>query len=158
MQPLTILNTREVKRIRDIGIEQFAYFPEEDYAYLLSEKNRIFVVNKDLSRIDLKKVRADKVGLYFAELKDNTIRLSKEGAQLLFNDAKKKKKELKNVVEMNAEEIKKYFSGVDLEKDLGAENRFILLKYKVDIIGCAKYKERKIINFLPKIHRGEVIV
>ena len=54
--------------------------------------------------------------------------------------------------------MKDYFSGIDLNKELGEENRFVLLKYKEDVFGCAKYKENTIINFLPKIHRGEVIL
>ncbi|MFH1405870.1 MAG: hypothetical protein ABIG52_01475 [Nanoarchaeota archaeon] len=163
MQKLNILNTREVKKIKEIILEDYGYFPEEEYAYLQSEKGKndkekIYLVNKDLARIDLKKLRIDKLGLYFAELKDNHIRLSKEGVQLLGKLAEDNKKELKNVVELNKKEVKSYFNGDDLEKDLGDKNRFILLRYQKEFLGCAKYKDQKILNFLPKIYRGEVIL
>ena len=135
-------------------LDTYGYFPKEDYAYLQSDKNKIYLVNKDLAKVDLRKLKVDKMGLYFAEIKDQQIRLSKEGAQLLFNQGKK---EVKNVVEFNEEEIKTYFKGEDLKKDLGTENKFVLLKHK-EVFGCAKYKNGVILNFLPKIHRGEVIV
>jgi len=160
MQQLNILNGREIKKIKESLIKQFNYAPEEDYAYLQSEKDRIFIVNKDIAKINLKNLIIDKMGLYFAEVHFDQVRLSKEGAELLWLEAKrnKKEKELKNVVELSSEELKEYFRGLDLTKDLGAENKMILLRYQNNVIGCAKYKEGKILNFMPKIHRGEVII
>lgn len=158
MQQLTILNTREVKKIKQIVIDNFNHFPTADYAFLKNENNRIFLVNKDISKINLKNLIIDKIGLYFAEAKNTQVRLSKEGAQLLAWDAQKNKVKLKNVVELTKEETHDYFQGIDLEHDLGEENKLILLKYKHNILGCAKYKDKQILNYLPKIHRGEVIL
>lgn len=159
MQQLTILNNREVKEIKEQLQQQFDFSPTEDYAYLKSENHdRIFIINKDVAKIDFSKLRIDKMGLYFAEMKNNRVRLSKEGAQLLRMEAQSKKKKIKNVVLLNQEEVEHYFKGNDLEKDLGAENRLILLQYQNDILGCAQYKDGKILNFLPKIHRGTVLV
>jgi len=158
MQQLAILNTRDVKKIRKKVVNQFGYFPEEDYAFLKGENDKVFIVSKDVARVDLKKLIVDRMGLYFAELRETEVRLSKEGAQLLGRLAKENKKELKNAVDFDQQEVKAYFTGLDIVKDLGAENRLMLLKYKNDVFGCAKYKEGKIINFMPKIHRGEVIL
>tara|TARA_Y100000310_G_C20641550_1_gene794226 strand:+ start:1524 stop:1991 length:468 start_codon:yes stop_codon:yes gene_type:complete len=155
MQKLTILNTREIKKIKKIVIGDFGFFLKRDYAFMLNEKNRLFVVNKDLAKINLEKLRIDKIGLYFAEYKNNQVRLSKEGAQLLFREADGT---VKNVVDLDFEDVKIYFKGLDLKKDLGEKNRSIILKYKNEVLGFAKYKEGKILNFLPKIHRGEVIL
>lgn len=157
MQQLAILNTREIKKIKEIVTHDFGHFPSGDYAFLRNENDRIFLVNKDISRINLKNLIIDKLGLYFAEAKNTQVRLSKEGAQLLARDAEKNRKKLKNAVELTEKELKDYFQGHDLEKDLGEESKLILLKFKEDILGCAKYKEGRILNFLPKIHRGEVI-
>src|SRR3989338_9885918 len=158
MQSLTILNTREVKRIKELLISQFSYALQDDYAYLQNDKNSIFLVNKDAARLDWKKLIIDKMGLYFAEDKETEIRLSKEGAQLLASEAKKNKKKLLNVVELTKEETKNYFQGQDLPKDLGVDSKNVFLQYKHNILGCAKYKEGKILNFLPKTYRGEVIL
>lgn len=157
MQSLTILNTREIKRIKDRLIQQFGYALQKDYAYLQNEKNKIYLINKDAAKVDWKKLIIDKMGLYFAEDKETEIRLSKEGAQLLAQEAKKNQKKILNLIELNVEETKAYFRGLDIEKDLGGTSRMVLLAYKDDVLGCAKYKENKILNFLPKIYRGEVL-
>lgn len=158
MQKLIILNTREIKKLRQLLDKDFNYSLTGDYVYLRNEKNRIFIINKDISRINLDNLKVDRFGLYFAEMKDNHIRLSKEGAQLLVREARENKKEVKNIMELSKEEVKEYFQGIDLEKDLGEESKSIILKFNDNILGFAKYKEGKILNFLPKIHRGEVIV
>lgn len=158
MQKLKILNTRDIKVIKEQLVKQFNYALEEQYAYLQNEKDRVFVVNRDLAQIDLDKLRIDRLGLYFAEIKPGQIRLSKEGAQLLVHEAWKNKATLKNVILLTKIETRAYFAGVDLKKDLGEENRLIILTYESDVLGCASYKEGKILNFLPKTHRGEVIL
>lgn len=134
---------------------QYGAFFTGDYAYLQNDNNKLFLINKAISKVDLERLRLDKVGLYVAEIKDNSVRLSKEGAQLL---AKENPDSLDNVVVLDKEEIKSYFNGVDLKKDLGGKPRHILVKYENGIIGCAKYKEGIILNYLPKVHRGEVIL
>ena len=155
MQTLTILNSRDIKKIRQAFEETYGAFFTGDYVYLQGKDGRISLINKDIAKIDLKKLRVDKFGLYVAELKNNSVRLSKEGAQLLAKEARDK---LKNIVELDDREIKAYFHGVDLKKDLGPDAKFVLIEYKGDVVGCSKYKEGVILNYLPKIHRGEVIV
>lgn len=158
MQQLTILNTRDVKRLRELVEKQFGYFPQEDYAYFKGENEKISIVSKDIVQVDFKKLIVDKIGLYFAEDMGSEIRLSKEGAQLLGREAFAKGEELCNVVDLSEEELRTYFQGQELKRDLGAEKKLVLLRYGGDIIGCAKYKEGMILNFMPKQHRGEVIV
>ena len=151
MQKLTILNAREIKQIKKKLQDQFGYEYQEYYAFLLNKKDRLFVVNKDISRIDLQQLKVDKYGMYFGELK-NELRLSMGAAWLVG------KKAQKNIVEINETELKKYFLGEDLEKDLGTDNRFVLLKFQNDVVSCAKYKDQKILNFLPKIHRSKDVL
>ena len=62
------------------------------------------------------------------------------------------------MVELTKEETKAYFQGVDVEKEGGAHSKNIILQYQDNILGCAKYKEGKILNYLPKTYRGEVIL
>ena len=155
MQTLTILNTRDIKKIRQLFEETYGTFFTGDYAYLQNKDGRLSLINKDMAKIDLQKLRVDKFGLYVAEIKGNSVRLSKEGAQLLATEAREK---LKNIVKLDSREIKAYFHGIDLRIDLGVEARFVLIEYDGDIVGCSNYKEGIILNYLPKIHRGEVIV
>ena len=152
MQRLKILNTRDLKEIRNKLKEQFDYDYQEDYAFLMNEKGRIYIINKDLSRVDFKKLRVDKFGLYFGELRNQEVRLSMEGAWLVGKKAKK------NVIDITKEEVKKYFLGESLNQDLGQVNRFVLLKYDQDVFGCAKYKNKTILSILPKIHRSKDLI
>lgn len=160
MQKLKILNTRDIKAVKEQLIKQFNYALEGNYAYLQNEKNRIFIINRDVAQIDLDKLRIDRIGLYFAELRLGQIRLSKEGAQLLVNEARQRNNEskIKNIISLTKAETRAYFAGVDLKKNVGEESRLAILTYENDVLGCAAYKESTIINFLPKIHRGEVIL
>jgi len=156
MQSLTILNTREIKEVQQILREEFGAALEPEYAYLRNDKDKLFIISKDLARIEWKNLLIDKVGLYLGELHDHHFRLSKEGAQLFVRQADKQK--LKNVIALTMAEVQEYCKGKDLEKDLGPENRLVIIRYESDTLGCAQYKEGKILNFLPKIHRGEVIL
>jgi NOL1/NOP2/fmu family ribosome biogenesis protein len=158
MQKLNFLNSRQVKKIRETILNQFNHFPIGDYAFVQNEKNRLFIVNRDIAKINLENLRIDKIGLYFAEIRDNSIRLSKEGAAFLVQNAKENSTEVSNIVPLTKTEVKAYFHGIDLKKDLGEENKLILLEHNSSILGCSQYKDQKILNFLPKIHRGEVIV
>jgi NOL1/NOP2/fmu family ribosome biogenesis protein len=158
MQKVNILNSREIKKLKERVERDFGYYLEEDYAFLKNEGDKVFVVSKDIARLDLNHLIIDKMGLYFAELKEDHVRLSKEGAQLLALEAAKQGKMLRNTVLLDETEVKDYFQGKDVAKDCGRENRSVLLYYKEHVLGCAKYKEGKILNFLPKIHRGEVIL
>jgi len=158
MQQLTILNNKEWKPFREMLVKQFGHYPSEDYAYLKTAKDKIYVINKDISKVNINNLIIDKLGLYLGEINNTEFRLSKEGAQLLGLDAQKTGVLLKNVVELDREEMERYFLGADLVKNLGPDNKMILLQYERDIFGCAKYKQGKILNFLPKINRVEVIL
>ena len=91
MQKLTILNSKEIKLIKEQLLEHFGVFFEGDYAFLQNEKNKLFMINRDLGKIDLAKLRIDKLGLYVAERNEGVLRLSREGAQRLVLEARKKK-------------------------------------------------------------------
>ena len=77
MEKLQILNTREIKRIKQLLGAEFGYALEEEYAYLQNQKGRIFIITKEIAALDFAALRIDKMGLYFAESKDNQLRLSK---------------------------------------------------------------------------------
>jgi len=111
----------------------------------MSAKNKIYIVNKDIQKIDAEKLRVNSYGLYFAELRDTEIRLSVEGSQIIGPKAKK------NVVELSEKQLHDWFNGLDL--DIKHERSFVILKYNEDFVGCGKSTEEKILNYLPKIRR-----
>ncbi len=158
MQSFTILNTRDVKHLKEAMEEDFGYALQGEYAFLKTEGDKLFIISKDLGNIDFSRLRIDKCGLYFAEWKEHQLRLSKEGAQLLVLEATTQKKEVQNLIPLTPEETKVYFGGHDLHRNLGEDAKAVILTYGDNVLGWAKYKEGKILNFLPKIHRGEVIL
>tara|TARA_Y100000310_G_scaffold263977_1_gene274473 strand:+ start:659 stop:1120 length:462 start_codon:yes stop_codon:yes gene_type:complete len=147
-----ILNTREAKKIRDALENQFGYTKKLDYGFIENNKGKIFMINKDLGKIDFKELRINKWGLYLGTMQDDGIRLSLEGAHFIAQHAKK------NIIELSDDELHEYFTGNDIEKELDVGgNPFLILKHKDDILGCAKYKG-KIFNYLPKIHRTNDLI
>ena len=83
MQHIPVLNTREKKRINELLEEQWGITEKFDYVYIQSKKNRLFFVNKDIERLDMKGLRLSSVGLYVGEiLHDKELRLSIDGSQL----------------------------------------------------------------------------
>jgi len=144
---LEIQNTRFVKEVHKLLSSQFSFDDRLDYVFLKNDKGKVFIVSKDIGEIDYSKLRINTMGFYLGELKNNEFRLSMEGCSLIG------KKCSKNVVDLDEKQMKWYFEGLDFEMDLGDENRFVILKFKDDFIGCAKYKAGKIFNFMPKEHR-----
>ncbi len=117
------------------------------YIFVRSEKDRIYLANKEVMHMDFAKLRVNSIGLYFAQVKEEQFRLSVEGSQMIGKIA------TKNVVEVSQEQAKQWFRGEDVTTDLNAKEGFIILKHDKDFIGCGKVKEGKILNFLSKIRR-----
>ena len=152
MQTITILKRKEVNRIKEYLLAEYGCTLKEEYVYLRNQRGNIFLLSPEFQKINLKNLIIDKTGFYFAEEYQHELRLSKEGAQLLAKQANPR------TVELTTLEVKQYFQGEDLERELGDVAHFVLLQYQGQVFCCAKYKERKILNFLPKMHRGEVIL
>lgn len=146
MQNLKILNKKEIKNILELIKSRWGSDVELDYAFLINLKNRIFIANKELFDIDMKKIRINSLGLYFGELSNNELRLTIEGSQLIGPKA------TKNVVELSDSEARAWLKGEDLEKDID-EKGFIILKHRDDYLGSGKVKENRILNYVPKTRR-----
>ena len=144
---LKILNTKETKEIKSKILGQWGLDFKTDFAFLLSSKNRLYLVSKDISKIDYEKLRLQVVGVYFGEIMDNgELRLSIEGSQMIGKDAKK------NVVEMGKEDVKKWLYGQNIKVSTECSG-FVIVKNNNDFMGTGKVKEGEILNFIPKIRR-----
>lgn len=148
---LKILKSKEAKEILAMIKLQWDAEPKLDYAFLLSERERVYVVNRDILMIDISKVRMNSLGIYFGEWKNNELRLSIEGSQIIGPFAKK------NVVELDEEEMLKWFKGEDFKKETTAQG-FVIVKHKNDFLGCGKIKEGTLLNFVPKVRRVKELI
>ena len=123
MPKLKILNSKEIKEILKLIEAQWGAKLKLNYAFLRNPKNRIFVVNKDIGKIELEKLRVNSIGMYFCEIDKLGIRLSIEGSQIVGPKAEK------NIVEINEEQTKQWFKGEDLEIN-GNYSGFLIIKHK----------------------------
>ena len=96
MPELKFLNSRETKEIMELIEKQWGAKLKLDCTFVKNNKNRIFIVNKEIKNIELEKLRINSVGMYFCGL-ENGIRLSIEGSQIIGQKA------AKNVVEISEE-------------------------------------------------------
>lgn len=146
MQNLKILNKKQTKEILSLIKKQFGAEFKSDFAFLKNEKGKIYLINKDISKINLEKLRINSLGLYFAETRNNEIRLSIEGSQLIGPLAKK------NILELTEKQVKEWMQGNDLETK-GDYSGFVLIKHNNDFLGCGKVREGKVFNYVGKARR-----
>ena len=151
MPELKILNSREIKEIYKLIEEHWGAKVKLGYGFLKNNKNRVFVISKDISKIDISKLRLNSIGMYFCETNNLGIRLSIEGSQIIGPKA------TKNVVGLNEEETKKWFKGEDLEKECKDCSGFVILKHKNDFLGNGKYANGRILNYVGKTRRISAI-
>ncbi len=146
MSKLKILNKKEINQILDILDNQFGYKGKLDYVFLQSEKNKVYIVKKDIDKIDLSKLRVNSYGLYILEQRNNEIRLSIDGSQIIGPDS------TKNILELDDKTSRDWLKGVDIDYD-GELTGFVMIKNNKDFLGCGKVVEGKVLNYVPKIRR-----
>lgn len=145
---MRILNTREKKEINQQIDDQWGCEIDKEMVWLLSNKNKLYVAEKDIAMVDMDKLRVDNLGLYVATVDDKGVRLSIEGSQLIGPAAKK------NVLEIDSwDDVRLWFKGKDLDIDPKETKGFVILKHKDDFLGCGRVTERGILNFVTKARR-----
>lgn len=148
MHKLKILNSREIKKIKEQLQEQFGY-SELDYGFLMNEKGKIYLINKEIAQVDISQLRIDTYGMYFGEFKNEQIRLSIEGSQLIGPHA------TKNILEISKEQSRDWLRGRDLEIETEL-SAYVLVKSGKDFFGTGRLKEGKLLNFVPKSRRLKI--
>ena len=108
-------------------------------------------MSKDVEQVELSNKRLDSIGLYFADVHDDNIRLSMEGSQLLGPIA------TRNVIDITEQELKQWLRGEDLAKQ-GEWEGCVIIKYGADFIGSGKYSNGTIYNFVPKTRRTKELL
>lgn len=151
MLELKILNSREIKEIYRLIEKQWGVKLKLEYAFLKNSKSRIFIVNKDISKIDFSKLRINSVGMYFCENDEIGIRLSIEGSQIVGPKAEK------NIAEITEEQARQWLRGEDLEIK-GDYSGFIILKCNNDFLGAGRFRNGKISNYVNKGRRVNSII
>ncbi len=146
MKNLKILNKKDKKELRDIMIKQWgADYLIEDAA-LKDPKGKIYLMSRDIAPIDFSHFNINNMGLYFGQLKNNELRLSIDGSQIVGPSAEK------NIVELNSQGLYQWFQGYEVDVDMEGRG-FVLMKYGDDFVGCGKLIDKRILNYVPKSRR-----
>lgn len=147
MQKLKILNSKEKKSIAKLISNQFGCDFKFNYEVFMNPKNKIFILNKDVAKINMDNLRVNSLGMYFGLIYNNKeIRLSIEGSQIIGKIA------TSNVLELNEEESKQWMSGEDFEVDSDM-NGYVLIKNNNDFLGCGRLANKKLYNYVQKERR-----
>ena len=142
-----VLNGKEVRAIAEAVKQQWGCGLNLGCGFLEGKDSDIFLISRDIEKLDFEHLHLESLGLYFGQLRNDELRLSIEGSQLIGKTA------AKNVVELNDGEFKLWLRGEDIEKTLIDCSGYVLIKHNSDFIGCGKCKDGKILNFVPKARR-----
>ena len=111
------------------------------------EKLRIFSGNLTKEKLILldRELRIENIGLYFAKIEHDGIRLTFDGIQIFKNQI------TKNILELDEKQADDWLRGNELY--IKSDKAFKILKYNNEFIGCGKSTGEKITNYMPKERR-----
>jgi NOL1/NOP2/fmu family ribosome biogenesis protein len=145
--PFTPLKSKEVKELLGLIEGQWGCTPDwSPWAVFRSAKDNLYLASRDVGRLPLDQLRVTAIGCYIGELKHGELRPSIEGSQLIGPRA------TKNVADLDAGEAEAWMKGLDLEKQ-GPWTGFVIVRHGKDCLGSGKYKDGKLLNFVPKTRR-----
>jgi NOL1/NOP2/fmu family ribosome biogenesis protein len=150
---MNILKSSEKKQIEkelkeNFGIEKIPYLLlKSDIPNDTEEKIRAYSgsLSKEELKILGKNLNIEAIGIYFAKIQKDGIRLTVDGVILLKDQIKK------NIIELDNEQSEKWLRGEDLE--IKSDINFKILKNKGDFLGCGKSTGEKIVNTVPRERR-----
>ena len=145
---IKLLNRKDVKEIKKMIRGQFGFDKELDYSFFQNDKGRIFIATKGIAHIDFEKLKINNVGLYFAQIKNEKIRLSIDGSQLIGELCSK------NVLDIDDKKSEEWMRGEEITTEMQLkDNEFYIMKNKNDFLGSGKASGNKILNFIGKPRR-----
>lgn len=145
---LALLKKSEKKKLLDFLKQRFEFTEKLYHYFIKSGRNKIRIISKDFERVDLRGMKVEILGLYFARWDKDELRLSIEGSQIVGKCAKK------NVLELNKNQANEWMSGKNFIVDAkNIEEGFVILKYGEDFLGCGKLLKNKIWSYIPKWRR-----
>ena len=148
---MNFLSRKEAKAILAFAEQNWGAdleFLLDEYGFRITSSNDVYIVSRDVEKLDLKLLRVTGVGIYLGEFYQG-LRLSVEGAQIIGPHAKK------NVIKISDVELDAWFHGEEFSTD-ETNNGLFILKHNNDFVGCAKVTNGRVFNFLPKSRRMNV--
>ena len=149
MEYIKILSEQEKRKIENQLHAQFG-IKELPGKIVMRGEERLFFFTGEIDEDGIRKLEQsapiEKVGVYFAKLINEEIKLTIEGTQLL------KEQITKGIFQINDSQAEEWMMGRELNLKSGLRG-FVVMKNNDDYLGCGKASQEKITNFIPKSRR-----
>lgn len=149
MEYIKILTQQERKKIEQKLSQQFG-IREIPGKITMRGAEKLFFFTGEIDEEEIRKIEEiapiEKIGVYFAKIINDDIKLTIEGTQIL------KEQINKGIFEIDEEQAEEWMMGRELNINTGLKG-FIVIKHGEDLLGCGKASENKITNFIPKSRR-----
>jgi NOL1/NOP2/fmu family ribosome biogenesis protein len=142
----TVLNSKETKLLMQQLNKQFDTTEDLEYVFIKNNKEKVYLISREIEKISLDKIRIDSLGLYFGTIQPDGFRPSIEGSQIIGKIARR------NILEINNDQKHEWIKGNNLEVEKEG-NEIVLLKYNKDFMGAGKHRGHTIINSISKARR-----
>ena len=149
---MIILNNREAKKIlHDIEEHWGCKLGEilADFSMVITEKKKVYLLSRDFTNFKIS-AKINSAGVYFANVRDNKLRLTIEGSEIVGPKA------TKNIVDINKVEAEDWIRGKNILGECDVKG-YVIIRHKhelgVDYMGCGHYKDDVVTNFVPKTRR-----
>ena len=136
---IQVLNQKQIQEVHRSLREQFGIDKIPGRIMKLGEE-KLFLFTGDAADEEIKKleniVPVERLGVYFAKIIREDVKLSIEGSQILKEQVKK------NIFELDDEQAEKWMMGQELNLKSGKKG-FVVMKYEDNFLGCGKASKKR---------------
>ena len=143
------LNNREAKPILAYLTEHFGFEGTLDYAFILTAKNKLYAASKEIFNLAVEELRVSSFGVYFGEWRDDQLRPSIEGSQIIGPKC------TKNVIDLTIDQRNQWMNGEQINRteQMIETHGVVILRCEDDYLGSGKISTELIYNYVPKNRR-----
>lgn len=143
-----VLNAKTSKPILSFLEEHYGYTKKFPYALILTAKEKLYCVDREVFELPVERLRVNSFGLYFGEWRKEELRFSIEGSQIVGPDC------TKNIIDLDEEQVKQWMFGEDIPRvDTMKGEGYVLIRSGNDFLGCGRLVDDRLMNFVPKNRR-----
>jgi len=147
---INFLNSKEQKPLVKFLESHFGYTGDWNFVVYTNAQGRIYVARHSIGDAPLEKLNIKVAGIYLGEWRNDELRLTIEGSQLLGPQC------TKQILELTTPEVAQWMRGEDIPYS-GSEQGFVLVRHGADFLGTARASKGKLWNFIPKGRRVKII-
>lgn len=138
------LNSKEKKKLHEQLTNHYGYTGPFDYTVFEAKEQKYYIATRDVEKFLGSRLRIERMGIYVFQVAHGEIRVSIEGSQLVGPHA------TKHVIELTIPQRDEWMLGKDVVLEGDYPQAFHIVKCGGDFMGCGKYKNGVLFNYVPK--------